>query len=853
MQRRRKLLKRALSVEPLERRFAMAAFVVTSGSDSGPGSLRSVIESANSNFEADTIRFAPSVTSVLLTSGVLRPKDTVTIQATGVTIRRSAAASIPAFSLFESNSGLTSTFTIIGGTLVNGDGSVLSGGAIRSTTGGNVVLRNVTLLQNKGSFGGAVYVKDGGDLTLDGVTARNNQASSGGAINVTGGGRLVVTNSLIENNTASSSGGGIVSRGFKGATISNTVIRGNSSGGSGGGASLSAPVDLNSVTFEDNQAGSSGGGLYLDRRLLTDSDIANSTFRNNSSASSGGGLFISNLGDLSISNSEFLRNSATIGGGILHEGSTQITNTPRQLFLNNSIIAANTSQTGGGLATGFRTYTEIDQSSISRNQASDNGGGISNNGIVYAVNSTIDSNIAGGQGGGAISLTSNSANAIVDLTLQTTTISGNQAEEAGAVYSTSNLVLFGVTIASNSARTSGGIFTDDTEFFRNAIVANNVATGSGSPIPSDVTGFLDDVAYSLIRSLNGTFGVTSGVNGNLTGVDPKLGPLRNNGGRTRTHAIAPTSPAVNAGDPQNSFGTLDQRGRPRTTLARVDMGSYEVQPNLRRVSNTYSFADYDNQENSLKLIKNAAGRIELSDSSTPFVLTTGVAVNTVELTGSFTRIEINTGGGIDQVLVDLTNGWPASVPSIDASLGSEADTLLVSGDVNMRLTNTTLTVSNGVSLTINHQGVDTAILKGGASSNRFDARGFNGAVALDGGAGNDFLFGGNKRNILIGGLGADQLTGGPGDDILIGGRTPLNVLAKSFQAIVDLWSSSLSYAARIMKLRTGTDLPVGLKLDITTAPDDNSRDVISGLAGNDWFWSYPTDALVDRLTTERVR
>src|SRR5262249_12304601 len=65
--------------------------------------------------------------------------------------------------------------------------------------------------------------------------------------------------------------------------------------------------------------------------------------------------------------------------------------------------------------------------------------------------------------------------------------------------------------------------------------------------------------------------------------DPKLGPLQNNGGPTFTHALLPTSPAIDEGDdsvvdPMGTYKlTTDQRGTgfPRKICAHVDIGAYE--------------------------------------------------------------------------------------------------------------------------------------------------------------------------------------------------------------------------------------------------------------------------------------
>ena len=42
-------------------------------------------------------------------------------------------------------------------------------------------------------------------------------------------------------------------------------------------------------------------------------------------------------------------------------------------------------------------------------------------------------------------------------------------------------------------------------------------------------------------------------------------------------------------------------------------------------------------------------------------------------------------------------------------------------------------------------------------------------ITLDGGAGDDRIFGQDGNDILVGGLGADRLRGGSGEDLLISG------------------------------------------------------------------------------------
>src|SRR5260370_25869021 len=84
--------------------------------------------------------------------------------------------------------------------------------------------------------------------------------------------------------------------------------------------------------------------------------------------------------------------------------------------------------------------------------------------------------------------------------------------------------------------------------------------------------------YNLIGDGTNMTGLSNGVNGNQVGsaaspIDPLLGPLADNGGPTKTHALLPGSPALNAGDP-SQLGTADQRGVVRK--GGVNIGAYQA-------------------------------------------------------------------------------------------------------------------------------------------------------------------------------------------------------------------------------------------------------------------------------------
>jgi hypothetical protein len=64
----------------------------------------------------------------------------------------------------------------------------------------------------------------------------------------------------------------------------------------------------------------------------------------------------------------------------------------------------------------------------------------------------------------------------------------------------------------------------------------------------------------------------------LNSANPVLGPLRHNGGPTKTETPLPGSPAIgNGGTPATGCPSTDQRGFPRPSGPACDIGSVEVQ------------------------------------------------------------------------------------------------------------------------------------------------------------------------------------------------------------------------------------------------------------------------------------
>lgn len=170
-------------------------------------------------------------------------------------------------------------------------------------------------------------------------------------------------------------------------------------------------------------------------------------------------------------------------------------------------------------------------------------------------NSTLSGNVNNNGSAGAIS---NSGT----LSVANSTISGNATVgDGGGIQNGGMLELSSVTIVNNTAGNSGtyggggGVSNlGGTITVRNSILANNTdASGGTSP---ECSGTLTSAGYNLIED-PGNCVISGDTTGNLTGIDPNLGALNENGGGTPTHAVLLGSPAINAGNPA---GCLDETG-----------------------------------------------------------------------------------------------------------------------------------------------------------------------------------------------------------------------------------------------------------------------------------------------------
>ena len=302
----------------------------------------------------------------------------------------------------------------------------------------------------------------------------------------------------------------------------------------------------------------------------------------------GGGIQIFTGGRLSLTDALLSGNSAHDGGAIFNAGI---------LTVNNATISYNSTGTGaGGGIWNFNGILKIANSTVSNNTAGD-GGAVNNTGILNVLGSTLSSN--SGINGGAVYHATGTAiinNSLINnnqasagaggiyasgnvLNLSNSTVTGNTTPGSGggilSVSGTTNLL--NATVAFNSAHdgggTAAGLFAPVNA--RNTIIARNTDVVS----TPDISGSLNSQGYNLIGNTSGAT-ITGDATGNRLNVDPLLGALADNGGPTRTLALLPNSPAIDAGEPGRA-SAFDQRGFNRSTdgsgdgTLQTDIGAYE--------------------------------------------------------------------------------------------------------------------------------------------------------------------------------------------------------------------------------------------------------------------------------------
>ena len=401
----------------------------------------------------------------------------------------------------------------------------------------------------RGGGGGAVVTGErnifkSNNMTFENCKSNSVEERSGAAIYSKGDGDILLENSIYKNNIGSTYGGAV--------TI------------------LLCDIVVRNCTFDNNICTVGGGAaLYVDgcKGPVAASGgigkIENCTFVNNTSPSFGAvflqGYFQDNW---FVKNSQFTGNKATANGGMAgalwHSGSNNVGNS---LFdVSNCTFENNEAKTHGGAVTCTRGSNNFTNCTFVGNITKDAGGlgggiyNISDVGFTFFAtisNCTFANNIAGGYGG-AWCITNNQGS------VHNTIVSNNKAYQQCGYPPAAGCIGY------NNANNCAGLLS---------------STGVNIEFPerNNVNDVNDRPCFARVNILNsGTFPV----------INPLLLPLAANGGPTKTMALQPTSPAINAG---NGCTLLDQRGAAR--IGACDLGAFEFNGTLSAAAN---FAEISN-------------------------------------------------------------------------------------------------------------------------------------------------------------------------------------------------------------------------------------------------------------------
>jgi predicted outer membrane repeat protein len=523
-------------METLEERALLSAFTVTNTADSGTGSLRAAVLSANAAHGTDTITIASNVTGTInLSTALPILKANITITgpgATKLTVNGGNHGSVFIVGVFTSE---------IEGLSITGGYSNLGGGI--ANYGGNLTVANCVITNSTttpGGHGGGIF-NGRGSLNIVNSTISGNSAASGYGITY-----------YTSNVRYYGEGGGVFNGGGK-VTISGTTISGNSANRGGGIYNNGGAMTLTSSTVTGNTSQQSmlnsagGGGIYDSGGLLT---LDSSTIKGNTASgytgyspvggvAQGGGLF-QNGGMLTITSSTFQQNVAHAnlaqGGGIqLVQAKTTITSST--ITGNQAVHGQSTVANYGGGLNQIGGSTTISRSTFSSNYCTHNGGALAVvSGTVSATSTLFSGNIAIGSGAAIYTL--------------------------GAISNTVKLI--NCTFSNNSTPGSGGAVANNGMALT---VSNSILWGDKAAKTAEILQVKGTAAVSYSDVAGGYTGT---ANKNIT---PGFVSATN-------FALASTSKCVNVGSNpvvQNSGTLLDLAGKPRIVNSIVDMGAYELQ------------------------------------------------------------------------------------------------------------------------------------------------------------------------------------------------------------------------------------------------------------------------------------
>jgi hypothetical protein len=466
-----------------------------------------------------------------------------------------------------------------GASTVTGSQSTMGSGGCILSNGGSVALTNV-IVQSCQALGK-------GDSVINAHTTLD--ARGGGLASLTATGNVIITGSTFSSATAAGGDGGNFNNGagsnalggsiyFEGGTLNISTSRIDSSAATGGNG---GNVSQNGQTNGGFGGTAQGGGAWIGSGSVA--SITDTTFESTAAAggnsgtggnasnpggdANGGGVY--SLGNVTISNSTFHLSAATGGNGGDAFGST--------------CLGAHQGGDGGG-ARGGAIFADagtlvIDTATFANNSA--NGGNGGDGGQTDGGLNCGNHGAGGLAFGGAIA---NNNAATVNLKHGTISLNnahaGNTGINQGGANKPPRLVGEG---AGGGIRVGPASVTVENTIIAGNTAANGTGDTTGAPTPGpNVDGAVTSNGHNLLGVATDATGFTG--TGDQTGANPLLVALADNGGPTQTMALAPGSPAIDAGVAAGA--AFDQRGMPRTvddpgvanaaSSDGTDIGAYEA-------------------------------------------------------------------------------------------------------------------------------------------------------------------------------------------------------------------------------------------------------------------------------------
>jgi len=320
--------------------------------------------------------------------------------------------------------------------------------------------------------------------------------------------------------------------------------------------------------------------------VLSDFTLANGCADGAVGPDSQGGALRSDTNYVTLQGMRFEDNQARTDGGAVASFSEGIAS----LAINSSVFLNNQALGNGGALRTNSMSPLIEDSTFTGNQAADGGAFHHRYGVPTVSRSTFSGN-TGTVRGGAISFMRHSASPGQTFTLDESTLDSNTAASGGGIYSIGTVSVQNSTLSGNSSTQGGGIYLSAQGSLQmsDSTLADNVG-GGGSQIY-----WTETSTVSLMRSvLSGTYPACSTTSTYPSGSDNlatdtscnvvgatvvsagalALGPLQDNGGPTKTRALALGSTAIDAAG--NGCSGTDQRGVARPFGTACDAGAFEV-------------------------------------------------------------------------------------------------------------------------------------------------------------------------------------------------------------------------------------------------------------------------------------